>query len=156
VTIDRGHSSVDFGLIISAYGIGSLLGAVFTSRLGRQRIGLRMVGAYLVTASLYVALSFVEPVPILFLIALTVGVMNAVVLISYITLRAGVTPDELMGRVGSTARTLSLGIQPIGMLAGGAFIELTNGAAALAVMGGLGIAVSVLFGLGRTFREAGH
>jgi hypothetical protein len=37
--------------------------------------------------------------------------------------------------VGSTARTISLGLQPIGMLVGGALIDLTDGSTTLAAMG---------------------
>lgn len=156
ITVDRGYSATVFGFTISAYGIGSLLGALLSSRLGRQRIGLRMVAGYLVTASIYIALALTDVVAAFLLAAFLAGITNAVVLIAYITLRAGVTPDALMGRVGSTARTVSLGIQPLGMLAGGALIELANGGTTLIAMGVVGIVTSVVFGLARTFREAGH
>jgi MFS family permease len=156
ITVDRGFSSTIFGFTISAYGVGSLIGALLSSRLGRTRIGLRMVAAYLVTATLYIVLAATDLEAVLLGGAFLAGITNAVVLIAYITLRAGVTPDALMGRVGSTARTVSLGIQPLGMLAGGALIELTNGGTTLIAMGVVGIVTSVVFGLARTFREAGH
>jgi MFS family permease len=156
VTVDRGFSYTIFGFTISAYGIGSFIGALLSSRLGRHRVGLRMVGAYSVTGALLFLLALTDQVPVLLAGSFVAGVSNSIVLVAYVTLRAGVTPDELLGRVGSTARTLSLGIQPLGMLAGGTLIELTNGGTTLAVMGILGIGASVLFGLARTFREAGH
>jgi hypothetical protein len=31
-----------------------------------------------------------------------------------------ITPDELLGRLGSTARTVTLSLQPLGFLAAGA------------------------------------
>ena len=67
------------------------------------------------------------------------------VLVTYITLRTAYSPDALLGRIGGTARTISLGLQPIGLLVGGALIELTSGATTIVVMGmalavvGLGI-----------------
>jgi MFS family permease len=156
ITVDRGYDSTVFGFTVSAYGIGSLLGALLSSRLGRERIGLRMVAGYLVTATIYIALALTDVVAVFLALAFVAGITNAVVLIAYITLRAGVTPDELMGRVGSTARTVSLGIQPVGMLAGGTLIELTNGGTTLIAMGIVGVAASLAFGMARTFREAGH
>lgn len=41
----------------------------------------------------------------------------------------------LLGRVGSTARTISLGLQPVGLLVGGALIDLTGGSTTMALMG---------------------
>lgn len=156
ITVDRGYDSTVFGFTISAYGIGSLLGALVSSRLGRERIGRRMVAGYLVTATIFIVMALTDIAVVFLLAAFVAGITNAVVLIAYITLRAGVTPDQLLGRVGSTARTLSVGVQPLGMLAGGALIELTNGGTTLIAMGIVGIVASLLFGLGRTFREAGH
>jgi hypothetical protein len=57
----------------------------------------------------------------------------------------GPTRDVLLGRVGGTARTISLGLQPVGLLVGGALIDLTGGSTTLALMG-LGVAtVSLAF-----------
>ena len=49
------------------------------------------------------------------------------VLLTYITLRTNLSPDELLGRIGSTARTISLGLQPIGLIVGGVLIDATSG-----------------------------
>ena len=63
------------------------------------------------------------------------GIAQSMVLVTYITLRAAYSPDELLGRIGSTARTISLGLQPIGLLVGGALIDLTSGSTTIALMG---------------------
>jgi hypothetical protein len=76
------------------------------------------------------------------------------VLVTYITLRTAYSPDELLGRIGSTARTISLGLQPVGLLAGGALIDATNGSTTIAVMG-LGVAaISLVFAPIAGFRRA--
>jgi MFS transporter, ENTS family, enterobactin (siderophore) exporter len=96
-----------------------------------------------------------SPVPAVHLAAgFAVGAALAVLLVSYATLRASLTPDQLLGRVGSTARTISSGLQPMGMLAGGAVIEAADGGAALTAMGVLAIAVSLAFAVSRRFRNA--
>jgi hypothetical protein len=76
------------------------------------------------------------------------------VLVMYITVRTAYSPDELLGRIGSTARTVSLGLQPIGLLLGGALIDATSGSTTIAAIG-LGIAlVSLLFIPVRALRSA--
>jgi hypothetical protein len=66
-------------------------------------------------------------------------------LITYLTLRTAHSPDELLGRIGSTARTISLGLQPLGMLAGGLLIDATDGATTIIAMGAAVACLSVLF-----------
>jgi ENTS family enterobactin (siderophore) exporter len=88
--------------------------------------------------------------------ALFVGAALAVQLVSYLTLRASITPDELLGRVGSTARTVTLGLQPLGLLGGTALLDAADGGVTLVTMGLVAIGASLLFGLSRTVRQAGH
>jgi hypothetical protein len=85
-----------------------------------------------------------------------IGAALAVQLVSYMTLRALITPDELLGRVSSVSRTVTVGLQPLGMLAGGALIDASSGGTTLMAMGGVAIVASVVFGLSRTFRELGY
>jgi hypothetical protein len=65
--------------------------------------------------------------------------------VTYLTLRTALSPDALLGRVGSTARTISLGLQPVGLLVGGALIDLTDGSTTLALMGVAVAAISLVF-----------
>ena len=67
------------------------------------------------------------------------------VTITYLTLRTAHSPDALLGRIGSTARTISLGLQPVGMLAGGLLIDATNGATTIVAMGVLVAVLALVF-----------
>jgi hypothetical protein len=60
----------------------------------------------------------------------------------------------MLGRIGSTARSISVGLMPIGSFAGGALIDLTNGGATLAIMGGMLLAASGGFACVPTLRRA--
>jgi len=154
ITIDRRFGPELFGFVGSAWSVGYLLGSLLAGRLGNRRVGLRMLATGIVIGSMLVAIA-VTATPAVYLAAgFVVGVALAVLLVSYLTLRSSITPDRLLGRVGSTARVISVGLQPLGMLAGGALIEVADGGVALIAMGGLAIGASVLFGLSRTFREA--
>jgi hypothetical protein len=74
--------------------------------------------------------------------------------VTYLTARTAHSPDVLLGRVGSTARTISLGLQPLGLLAGGALIDLTNGSTTIVIMGIVLLVLSVVFAPVTTLRRA--
>jgi len=74
--------------------------------------------------------------------------------VGYITLRTALSPDAMLGRIGSTARTISVGLMPIGSFAGGAMIDLTNGGVTLATMGALLLVASGAFALMPNLRRA--
>ncbi len=86
--------------------------------------------------------------------AVVAGIAQSLVLITYITVRTAYSPDDLLGRIGSTARVVSLGLQPIGLLLGGALIDLTSGSTAIVVMGVLIGIVTLAFVPVRVFRTA--
>jgi hypothetical protein len=60
----------------------------------------------------------------------------------------------LLGRIGSSARTISLGLQPGGMLAGGLLIDATNGASTIVAMGATVAVLSGAFAPIRALRQA--
>jgi hypothetical protein len=76
------------------------------------------------------------------------------VLVSYVTLRTQLSPDALLGRVGSTARTASVGLMPIGALATGVLLDTIGGTATLTLMGGATAGAGALFALLPNVRRA--
>jgi MFS family permease len=156
ITIDRDLGPELFGFVGSAWSVGYLAGSLAAGRLGGRRVGFRMVVGGVAIGVLVVAVAAASSPPLYLAAAFLIGAVLSVQLVSYMTLRAAVTPDELLGRVGSTARTISVGLQPVGLLAGGALVDAANGSVALTAMGAVSIGASVLFGLSPTFREAGH
>jgi ENTS family enterobactin (siderophore) exporter len=136
VTRDLGHSSTVLGIVLTAYGIGTVGGSLGASRLGRRRsVAPVLLGGELVTGAAIVAIALVDPVPAMIGLAIVAGVAQSLVLVTYITLRTAYSPDPLLGRIGSTARVISLGLQPLGMLVGGILIDTLSGSATLALMG---------------------
>ena len=77
--------------------------------------------------------------------AVVAGISQSLVLVTYLTLRTAQSPDALLGRIGSTARTISLGLQPIGLLVGGALVDATSASATIALMGILVAGLSLGF-----------
>ncbi|MBA3779546.1 MAG: MFS transporter [Chloroflexi bacterium] len=154
MTVDRGLGPGALGLVISAYSIGSLLGALGASRLTRGRVGGLLLAGNAITGILLIAISSQSTIAPMLGMAFVAGISNSLVLITYITVRAAASPDELLGRVGSTARTISLGLQPLGYLAGGVILDLTGGATTMAAMGLVMFLVSGVFALSATLRGA--
>jgi hypothetical protein len=101
------------------------------------------------------ALSIFASVAPMMAAAFVAGVANTVFIVSYLTLRAALTPERLLGRVGSTARMITLGFNPIGMLAAGVLLDLLGGAATLVAMGVISLVVAILSGLSGELRRAG-
>jgi hypothetical protein len=104
-----------------------------------------LIGGNLVTGVALIALGVTVGLPAQLAVTFVAGIVQSMVLVTYLTLRTAYSPDELLGRIGSTARTISLGLQPVGLLIGGALIDLTSGSTTLALMGVAVAAVSLLF-----------
>jgi predicted MFS family arabinose efflux permease len=154
VTRDLGYDETILGLVLTAYGIGTVIGALLTARLGRRRVGPFLLGGTLGTGVLLLTISRASQVPVMLGVAVIAGIAQSVVLVTYLTTRSNHAPDALLGRVGSTARTISLGLQPIGMLAGGVLIDLSSGSTTIAVMGIGLIVLTLAFVPVRTLRRA--
>ena len=154
VTVDRGLRPDALGFIIAAFGSGSLLGALASSRLVRGRIGRLMIVGTAAAGVMTIALAFTALLPVMMAVAFIAGLGESVVLVAYVTLRAGLTPDALLGRVGSTTRTVALGLQPLGMLSGGILLDRLGGTATLLVFGGAIVLISAASAFVPVLRDA--
>ncbi len=155
ITIDLDLAPSVLGLVLSAYGVGTVTGAVATARLRRRAPAPIMLGGTIVNGLMLLVISATTAIPVLLVGSAVVGVAESMVLLTYITLRTDLSPDALLGRIGSTARTISLGLQPIGLLVGGALIDATSGSVTIALMGVVLIAVSLGFASIEAMRRAG-
>ena len=111
------------GLIFSAGGVGALAGVFLTSRLIRTlgvgpAIGYSGLAMGVATCAL--ALAAVWPaIPTLVLFVFLVGLLDPVHNVTQQSLRQGLTPDSLQGRMSATFRTVYWGAWPLGNLVGG-------------------------------------
>jgi hypothetical protein len=137
------------------WSIGYLGGSLFAGRLSERKVGVRLIACGLVIG-VAIALIAQSSVTVIYLFgALLIGGALAVQVVSYMTLRASITPDALLGRVGSSSRVLSLGLRPVGLVAVGVVIEATGGRMALLLVAVLTVASSLAFVAARSLREAG-
>jgi predicted MFS family arabinose efflux permease len=155
VTRDLGYDAAVLGVILTGYGVGTVVGALITAkRATRRPVAPFLIGGNLVAAAGLVAIATVPIIPVMVAVAVMSGIAQSLVLVTYVTVRAAYSPDELLGRIGSTARTISLGLQPVGLLVGGALIDLTSGSTTIVAMGVAIALVSLVFAPVRVLRTA--
>ena len=135
ITRDLAMPATVLGVVLTAFGVGTVSGALVMSRVSQDRPAPILLGGTVVTGSMMLVLASSGPVPVFLAAALVFGVAQSMVMLTYITLRTNLSPDALLGRIGSTARTISLGLQPIGLIIGGLLIDATSGSTAMAAMG---------------------
>ena len=145
VTRDLGLEETVLGLILTAYGIGTVAGSLVASRATHRPVGPILLGGSAVMGAMLLAVSVNDAVPVLLVAALVSGIAQSLVLVTYITLRTVLSPDALLGRIGSTARTISLGLQPLGLVAGGILIDATDGSTTIAVLGAALVGLAIAF-----------
>jgi len=154
LTIDRSASSEVVGLVLSGYGVGYLVGALVAARLARGRLGLMLLGSSVMLAPILVLFALVEQPVVQAMATFAAGLTGALGLLSYLTLRATIPPDALLGRVGSTARTLSLGLSPIGIFAAGICLDAIGGQATIVLLSALIVVACAGFSLSHDLRAA--
>ena len=142
-----------FGLLLTTNGIGYLAGAIAMNRVRVRAAGLVMLAGTAVEALAMIA-AVNGQVVVLLPAAFVVGFASATVVITYVTLRSAAAPDELLGRVGSTARTLSLGLQPIGMITAGVLLDSIGGGFTLLLMGAGLLIATAGFAFSKALRDA--
>lgn len=145
VTVDRGLGAEVFGFVGSTWSLGYLVASLAAASLGNRGLRSRLLGAGLTLGLGLIGFTLTGHVAAILMAGFVVGAGLAVQLVAYATLRTSYTPDELLGRVGSVSRTLTLGLQPLGVLMVGILLEVHGGDAALLAMGGLMVAVVGLF-----------
>jgi MFS family permease len=154
MTRDLGLGADFLGFVIGAYSLGSLAGGLVAARLTHGRLGPLLLGGNALTGLLLIALSTTHNPGLMVGLSLVAGVANTLVLISYVTIRASSTPDELLGRVGATTRMVSVGLQPVGAAVAGLLLDAVAGGPTMRVMGGILVAASLVGLLVRPLRHS--
>ena len=152
-------SSFWAGAVFAGFGVGSILGALTTTRL-QKAVG---VGPAIWLTAVVFSVSGLAfplapksfPVPVLIVGTLVAGFGGMAYNISQVSLRQAITPARLQGRMNATMRWIVWGTIPLGTLAGGA-IATAYGLRTALWVGGIGALFSflpVLLSSVRSIRE---
>ncbi|MFF9502242.1 MFS transporter [Streptomyces sp. NPDC014656] len=122
-TEDLGVNAGLIGLLLAGVGLGTVVSAFAASWL-RERVSLRTLalGSVALWAVAAAATAAAQSVLLLAVGVLLTNLLWPVFAVSLVTYRLSVTPDHLQGRVNSAFRTLSFGVEPLGLALGGALI----------------------------------
>ncbi len=150
---ERGGDSTGTGFVLAAMGLGGLLGATVSARIGRLlppgRLMLVVVGffALAVCATTLPFGRYWPGVP-LCLAMVAVPALNVVLQVVVATL----VPDAMMGRLVSLFSMASMGLAPLGPVLGGTLAQYIGGVGALLVIGGALAATCAVAALGPSLR----
>lgn len=135
-----------FGIIMSAYGGGSLLGIILAGALPSPPLRYLATILLAITSGLGVGialLGFVPSTPVAALDALMMGTVNGYVFILFITWLQRRTPRTMLGRMMSLLMFAAVGLNPVSMALSGALVEL-NVVALFVGAGALMAAITLL------------
>jgi MFS family permease len=133
---DRG-----FGLLVTTWGAGAVLGSVVFARLVRRQLGLLLSAGTFALGCAYVGFAAAPSLAVACLAAIVGGVGNGLQWPSLISLVQRLTPQELHGRLMGAVESLGALSLAIGLPLGGVLVALSSPRMAFLVVG-VGAAVS--------------
>jgi predicted MFS family arabinose efflux permease len=146
---ELGLSRTLVGIVVAIGGPGAILGAWLSDRVmtwmgpGRALLWMAAIG----NGSLLLVALAVRPVwlaaGMLALSQILVGFTTQVYMVSMITLRQAVAPQDMQGRVAATHRAVGLGLAPVGALAGGLLADAV-GLRPTLLVAAIGVLIPVL------------
>jgi MFS family permease len=116
-----------YGLIMSAFGGGSLAGIVLAGTLPRPKpayFGTLMLSITALLGIGLILLPLTVSTPVITLISLVMGIMDGYIFISMMTWLQKRIPGELMGRVMSLIMLASVGLAPVSSTLAGAVLDI--------------------------------
>jgi MFS family permease len=111
------------GLILSADGVGGLLGGLLAPWIKeRLRLGQIIIGSLLIWSAAMLMATLANSAVLLIVSRALVGLIWPVYAVAVVSYRLSLAPDELQGRVNSSFRLLTFGIESVGAAVGGGLL----------------------------------
>lgn len=157
INIQLGLSSEQYGLIQSAFAIGSLLFSLIYSLLPEKRNNYKYLVYSLIITSFLMMMTGIPTLKLfhsaskikllLYFIFINFSIGGALIFLNLPTfiLLQRETSDEYRGRVNGLLGTTSLSIQPLGMVLGGLFIDYISSFVLVLICGLSFLIISIIF-----------
>lgn len=156
-----GLGPAEIGVAFAAGGPGALVGAAMVGAMGRRLgVGTTIWTMQVVTglSRLMIPLAAVAGIPggplaVLATSNFVLGFARTAFNVTQVSLRVGITPDHLQGRMNATIRFLMWSVTPFGAFAGGILAASAFGVTATLWLAGAGVTVAVVPFLARELRN---
>ncbi len=122
-----GASTAEFAAIMMAGAVGAIIGGWTASSLSTSLgPGRSLAVALAGSAAIEVTIGLMSNVPVVAAMNLLAGLLIVLWNVITVSLRQSIVPDHLLGRVNSVYRFLAWGMIPIGAIAGGVIVTVTE------------------------------
>jgi MFS family permease len=144
-----GTDEIGYGLLLSSWGAGIVLGSVLFLSIRRHSVSALVLLSSLAIGTAYLGMAVSRELWLASAFSVIGGVGNGVQWVSVMTALQESTPDDLQARITGLLESLTSATTGIGFLLGGAITAIASPPAAFAISG---IGVVVLVILGAVFR----
>lgn len=145
-TLDVGDRG--FGLLLTAWGVGAVLGSVVFARSPERPLGYLLSFGTLMVGAGYLGFSIAPSLSYAAVVALVGGIGNGMELPSLFSIVQQSTPKNLHGRLMGTVESLSALCPAVGLPLGGALVVLASPRTAFLIVGvGIIASAAALFGI---------
>lgn len=150
---ERGGSALTTGTVLAGIGIGGLIGALLSDRIGRilppGMLLLAIIALFGVAlAAMSLPLGPWWPMVPLVLVSSSTPAINVVLAVVVVRM----VPEVMLGRMDAALGMTNMGLAPFGPVLGGALAAVLGGAGALVVLGGLLLLTAACAALSRELR----
>ncbi|WPB72823.1 MFS transporter [Archangium violaceum] len=152
--VDRGLPPSSFGLLVAVFGAGMLPGLLLVPRLSRGRVWPVILLANLVAGLALALLALSGQLAPMLVASALCGGANSLSLSLLSTRWARLTPNEMLGRVGSLYTLAARLAGPVSAVTVGAVLDRAGGVAALGMAAAFLVFLTVAFALSPSFRGA--
>ncbi len=122
-----GASTAQFAVIMMAGAAGAIIGGWTASSLSQSLgQGQSLVVALAGSAAIEVTIGLMSNVPVVAVMNLAAGLLAVLWNVITVSLRQSIVPDHLLGRVNGVYRFVAWGMIPIGAVAGGLIVTVTE------------------------------
>jgi predicted MFS family arabinose efflux permease len=131
-----GTTSAGFGVLLSAWGAGIVLGSLLFLVLKNRSGFLVIVISSAAVGAAYLAMASAQTLLVACLISVVGGAGNGIQWVAVMTALQQVTPQEYQARMAGLLESIGAAVPGLGYLAGGAIVVLTSPRSAYAIAGG--------------------
>ncbi|MEK6192017.1 MAG: MFS transporter [Chloroflexota bacterium] len=150
--------AASFGIMLSAFGAGALVGAVAAGSLGRIReLGWVTLGGSVVMGVALGLIGFAPSVAVIMVLNVAIGLAVGLLNVRIVAWLQARTPEAMIGRVMSLVMLGGIAMSPLSLAAAGLLVDIGAATLCFAVAGGLVVVAAlagVVWGVPTQMREA--